>query len=298
MRKGGSVSVSRYGSSMAKITRHGRKRAKERAGIGKGNLQKMASKILREGVTHKECSGDLKRWVTSKYFRNKQANNIRLYGNQCYIFKNETLITVLPIPENLVSEVAKIRRERTTKAKYRLDRKESISVNGFQLFRIIAERNFADVHMGDRGGYIMHTKNLSSEGDCWVYDDARVFGKAVVKENAIVEMSASVDGQATIAGNAVITDDSIVQGKATVCGDVTIQDHSCIRGSAYVCGDGVASNFMCHHGVHEISKQQEEPLAPKPNMISNEERIQNLMEVSFCRSEQEARLLDDWLRTH
>ncbi len=257
----------------------------------------MASKILREGVTHKECSGDLERWVTAKYLKYKKANNIRLYGKQCYIFKNDTLITVLRIPENLVGEVARIRKERITAKKYYLDRNDVILIHGLQLFRIIAERDFSDVHKGDLGGYIMNTRNLSHEGDCWVYDDAHVYGRALIKDNATVRNEASIDGHAVISGYAAILDHSVVRDNATVSEHVILTGNSQIRGNACICGKGTASNYVCNSDTHRlpIAAQNVDDQIPTD---AQEDELHYLMEVSFCRNEQEAQLLHDWLCSH
>lgn len=282
---------------MAQITKHAKKRAKERAGIGKGNLSKMASKILREGVTHKECSGDLERWVTAKYLKYKKANNIRLYGEQCYIFKNDTLITVLRIPENLVGEVARIRRERITTKKYYLDRNDIIMIHGLQLSRIVAERDFSDVHKGDLGGYIMNTRNLSHEGDCWVYDEARVYGRALVKEHATVRNDASIDGHAIISGHAAILDHSVVRENAIVSDHVILAGNSQIRGEASLYGKGTISDFVCDSGTHQLPLLDTTACCPTA-ADTQEDMLHYLMEVSFCRNEQEAQLLQDWLCSH
>lgn len=61
----------------------------------------MAEKAFYEGITHKQTKGRLHKWVTSLFFKNCNANNIRLYGDNAYIFRGETLVTVIPIPGNL-----------------------------------------------------------------------------------------------------------------------------------------------------------------------------------------------------
>ena len=61
------------------------------------------------------------------------------------------------------------------KKKYKLT-EESVVINGKFLHRIEALRDFGDVKKGDKGGFIEKEENLSQYGDCWVYDDAKVFG--------------------------------------------------------------------------------------------------------------------------
>lgn len=66
------------------------------------------------------------------------------------------------------------------KKKYRLLVDETITVSGRTLYRIEALRDFADVKKGDKGGYIESEDNLSHEGKCWVFDNARVSDNAWV----------------------------------------------------------------------------------------------------------------------
>ena len=83
------------------VTKHAKQRMKERCGFNKQTCNRMAKKAFEEGVTHAQTKGRLNKWVTSLYFRNKSANNIRLYGDNAYIFCEDRLVTVIPIPNNL-----------------------------------------------------------------------------------------------------------------------------------------------------------------------------------------------------
>ena len=49
------------------------------------------------------------------------------------------------------------------------------------LCRIKALKDFADVKAGDLGGFIEDYRNLSHDGNCWIYDNAKVMGSATVK---------------------------------------------------------------------------------------------------------------------
>ena len=58
--------------------------------------------------------------------------------------------------------------------------------NGRTLHRIVALRNFGNVEIGDKGGWIEKEDNLSHAGFCWVYDNAQVYDNAKVCNNAKV----------------------------------------------------------------------------------------------------------------
>ena len=61
---------------------------------------------------------------------------------------------------------------------------ETKEVYGITLHRIRAIKSFSDVNIGDIGGLIEKEKNLSHEGNAWVYGDAKVYGNAKVCGNA------------------------------------------------------------------------------------------------------------------
>lgn len=50
-----------------------------------------------------------------------------------------------------------------------------------KVYRIRALRAFADVKIGDLGGFVETKQNLSNMGNAWVYGDARVYGYAEIK---------------------------------------------------------------------------------------------------------------------
>ena len=76
--------------------------------------------------------------------------------------------------------------------KYKLT-EETINVVGKTMYRIEAIRNFANVKMGDKGGYVENDGNLSQSGNCWVYCDAKVYGNAEVFGNAEVYGNAKIN---------------------------------------------------------------------------------------------------------
>ena len=141
---------------------------------------------------------------------------------------------------------------------------DTLEVDGHTLHRIKALRSFADVHEGDLGGWIESEDNLSHEGYCWVYDNAKVFdrarvygnakahgnaeilgrsqayGNAEVYDNADMEDAAQAYGNAKVFENAYVADngqvfgDARIRGNATVLGDAVVFGHVEMSGNAYV----------------------------------------------------------------
>ena len=75
---------------------------------------------------------------------------------------------------------------------------------GKTLYRIKALISFGNVSAGDLGGWIEKEKNLSQDGNAWVYGDAKVYGDARVYGDAKVYGDARVCGDAKVYGDAHI----------------------------------------------------------------------------------------------
>ena len=85
--------------------------------------------------------------------------------------------------------------------KYELTSETKI-VFGHILYRIKALSSFGCVSAGDLGGFLESEKNLSQNGDAWVYGNAEVYGDAWVYGNARVYGNAEVYGDAWVYGDA------------------------------------------------------------------------------------------------
>ena len=103
------------------------------------------------------------------------------------------------------------------KKKYKLIKEE-----GTSLFRLVAMRDFSDVNRGNNGGLVEGERNLSHNGDCWVYGNARVSGNAWVYGNAQVYGDARVSGDAQVYGDARVSGNAQVYGDARVSGDAQV----------------------------------------------------------------------------
>ena len=127
--------------------------------------------------------------------------------------------------------------------KYEILYDNKIEILGHTLYRIRACKDFGDVEAGDLGGYIEKPENLSQEGDCWVYDNARVYGNARVYSNALVYDDAEVYGDvwvygnARVCGNVCVYGDTEVYGKAWVCGNARVYGNAHVYGNARVYGN-------------------------------------------------------------
>jgi hypothetical protein len=101
--------------------------------------------------------------------------------------------------------------------KYYLTKETQTTIAGIKLFRIKALKSFSIFNKGELGGYIESEKNLSQDGNAWVYGDARVSGDAWVSGDARVSGDAWVYGDARVYGDAWVSGGARVSGDARIC---------------------------------------------------------------------------------
>lgn len=120
--------------------------------------------------------------------------------------------------------------------KYELT-EETIEENDHILHRIKAVKDFSNVKVGDLGGFVEKEDNLSHEGNCWIYDDAKVYGNAKISDNSCIYDSVRVFNNAQIYGNAIICDKVIIFGSTKIYENAVIRGWGSITGHAKIHGE-------------------------------------------------------------
>lgn len=82
------------------ITLHAYERAKDRLGLDKNQVNKIATKAFYQGMTHKQSSGKLKKYLDKLWLNYRRCNNVRIYKDNVFLFSNTTLVTIYPLPNN------------------------------------------------------------------------------------------------------------------------------------------------------------------------------------------------------
>lgn len=98
---------------MPKLTKHSITRLEQRCGVSKKNAPIVAKRAFKQGITHAETHGNLHRFLDTLYLSQKKGTNMRIYGNAVYVFKEDVLITVINIPNNLMKDVKELKEERS-----------------------------------------------------------------------------------------------------------------------------------------------------------------------------------------
>ena len=120
------------------------------------------------------------------------------------------------------------------------------------LYRVKALKDFGYVKKGDIGGYVENPNNLSHEGYCWVYDNAKIYDEARIYGNSEISGCAVIQGNARIYGNSEISDCAVIDGNARIYGDSEVWDYAIIRDNALIYGDSVISGNAFIGGDTEI----------------------------------------------
>lgn len=120
------------------------------------------------------------------------------------------------------------------------------------LYRIKALKDFGYVKKGDIGGYVENPNNLSHEGYCWIYDNAKIYDNARIYGNAQVSDYAIMQGNARIYGNSQVSNCAVIDGNAQIHGDSEILNYAIVRDNALIYGDSVISGNAFIGGDTEI----------------------------------------------
>lgn len=128
--------------------------------------------------------------------------------------------------------------------KFELVMEDSIVVEGRTLYRIRALKNVVEsddgtyaVKKGTLGGYVQKEENLSHEGDCWVFDNAKVFDDVRVQDNAFIT------DESMVFGNAVVKDKAITCNQSKIYGFAIVKDSSITMDRSEVFGHAVMENY-------------------------------------------------------
>lgn len=90
------------------LTYHGRKRIKERVGVGKSGrkIERAASIALEKGIDRAETKGSLNKYLTKTMIFHKCGNNMKIHASQIWVFQDEVLITVKPLPSRFQTRLS------------------------------------------------------------------------------------------------------------------------------------------------------------------------------------------------
>ena len=105
------------------------------------------------------------------------------------------------------------------------------------MYRIRALKDFSDIKAGDVGGWVCSEDNLSQEGDCWIYDNAKCLDNSRVYDNAMMFDNAIMFGHSAMYDNAVMLNNSIMYDNSKMFNKAKMFDKSIMCNNAEMCGN-------------------------------------------------------------
>ena len=100
-----------------------------------------------------------------------------------------------------------------------MDEENTIEWNGHILHRIKALKDFRNVRKGDIGGYVQKEKNLSQEGNCWIYDNAKAMDSSRIYDNSEMHDNSVMHENSIMFDNSEIHDSSIMHDNCRMYND-------------------------------------------------------------------------------
>ncbi len=97
------------------ITHHGTQRMKERTKVSPTKAIDRAEKALWCGKDPKDFPKNTRKYLENVLQRSKEegrADTLKVLGNDCYLFGNGLLITIIPIPEKVRKADQKLKNKK------------------------------------------------------------------------------------------------------------------------------------------------------------------------------------------
>ena len=88
---------------MVHVTRHAKKRLKERSGLQKGSMARISEKAFTQGINYGDTKGRLRKWIAKVDF-DSGTKMTKLYGDTLYLFDDNRLVTILQVPADLARD--------------------------------------------------------------------------------------------------------------------------------------------------------------------------------------------------
>ena len=99
----------------------------------------------------------------------------------------------------------------------------TMEFKGRTLYRIRALKDFKDVEAGDLGGWVSNENNLSQEGDCWIYNEAKCMDSAMMYTDSKMYDNAEMHDCSQMYGNTRMYDNSALHGYGELYDDAILQ---------------------------------------------------------------------------
>ena len=115
-----------------------------------------------------------------------------------------------------------------------MEEKNTIRWKGHTLHRIKALRDFGDVRKGELGGFIEKEYNLSHEGNCWIYNNAKAMDNSRLYDNSAMYDYSEISGNSEMHDSSMMYDSSEMNDNSKMYGKSEIHDNSTMYGNSEI----------------------------------------------------------------
>ena len=150
------------------------------------------------------------------------------------------------------------------------------------LYRIRALKDFANVKKGDLGGWVSSENNLSQEGNCWIYNEAKCMDNAKMYNNSTMHDYSEMYDYSIMRGDSEMHsytemhDYSIMYGYSKMCGNSKMYDDSKMfdDSAMYDCSEMYGSSVMFDHSeMYGESEMRDDSVMYGDSMLKDEEKL-------------------------
>ena len=115
------------------------------------------------------------------------------------------------------------------------------------LYRIRALKNFSDIKKGDLGGWVSSENNLSQEGNCWIYNEAKCMDNARMYDNSCMYDYSEMYDSSRMHGDSKMYNYSEMHNSSRMYGYSKMYDSSEMHDSSTMYGNSImyGNSMMC-----------------------------------------------------
>ena len=130
----------------------------------------------------------------------------------------------------------------------------SMRYEGRTLYRIRALKDFLNVEKGDLGGWVSSEDNLSQEGDCWIYDEAKCMDNARMYDNSKMHDNSKIFGNCRMYDDSEMYDSSEMHDHSEMYDSSEMHDYSRMFDDSKMYGN---SKMYDHSMMYDHSKMND-----------------------------------------
>ena len=156
------------------------------------------------------------------------------------------------------------------------------------LYRIRALKDFSDVKKGDLGGWVSSENNLSQEGNCWIYDEAKcmdnakMFGNSTMHDYSemhdysIMYSYSKMYGCSEMHDSSTMYGNSAMYGNSMMCGCSKMFDYSEMFDDSAMYGNSkmYGSSIMFDNSeLYDDSEMHDHSIVQGDSILKDEEKL-------------------------